>query len=190
MIKSAAALGVSAFVLFVMSGCAALTGHTAQQSFTYSINVAELTSTVSTVSQEISQSEQIIKAHKASFSPKEWAQLKAAQKKVNKAQDLLRRITSGNASTTTISLAQVQTFYQQAKQGYLDARPVVKAHENALQPGQKLELKTLDSNARQLDNEYARVMAGNVSGVNVTQFLQEALSLAAVGAKIAVIAGA
>jgi hypothetical protein len=52
-----------------------------------------------------------------------------------------------------------------------------------------MDLQQLDRNATQLNDDYARVVSSKVGSVNVTALMQQALTVAAMGAKIAVVAG-
>lgn len=180
-----------AFSLALLSGCAGMTTQTGTQAANYTINVGLLANEISIVDPEIAQAESLVKAHKGEFSATEWASLKEADGYIQKARDTVHEIVSSSSGAqAVISLAQLQTVYSNAKAAYLTAKPIIKAHDAALTPLQRQQLATLDQNAQALNNDYNAVLAGRVNGVNVTQMLQNALTLAVLGAKIAVATGA
>lgn len=182
---------VVAFGIGLLSGCAGMSGQTGAQAASYAINVGLLANEISIVDPEIAQAEALVKAHKGTFTATEWASLQKADGYIQKARDTVHEIvSSASGAQTAISLAQLQTVYSNARAAYLTAKPIIKAHASALTPLQRQQLATLDQNAQTLDSNYQAVLAGRVNGVNVTQMLQNALTLAALGAKIAVAAGA
>lgn len=178
-------------VLLSLNGCAALTGQTAQQSVTYTINVGVLASQIDTVDPQIAQAERTIESDKSAFTTAEWQQLKASQNSINQARDTVSAIVSGaNGAQTVVSLSQLQMIYANAKSGYQLAKPIIKKHESSLTPSQQQQLKKLDQSVTQLNKDYKRVLTSKIKGADVTKMLSNALTVAGLAAKVAIMAGA
>lgn len=183
------------FALFALmaslTGCAALSGQTANQATQYTLNVAELTSTITIVDPEIANAETALARDKSVFTAPEWQQLQSAKISIDAARASVSSIVSGaNGAQTVVSLGTLDVIYSNAKAAYEQARPIIVSHESKLPAAQVVQFKQLDQNMKVLSAQYAAVQAGQVKGANVTLMISNALKIAAMGAQIAVAAGA
>lgn len=183
--------GILSFAMLMTGGCAALGGQTAQQVGAYTLNVAQLTSTITVVDPEIANAEKALAKDKGKFTPAEWQQLQQARVNIDAARASVSSIVSGaNGAQTVVSLGTLDVVYSNAKAAYEQAKPIIVKHESNLPPAQVVAFKQLDANMKKLAAEYNKVRAGKVKGANVTLMLSNALKIAAAGAQIAVAAGA
>jgi hypothetical protein len=184
------------FALFLMmsialAGCAALSGGRGAQAVQYTINVGMLAKSIIVVDPEIASAESDIDAHKGVYSAAEWQTLKGSKVHIDAARATVANIVtaSGGGGQAVVSMSTLQSVYQNAKIAYLKAKPIIENHKSSLSAQQLMDLQQLDRNATQLNDDYARVVSSKVGSVNVTALMQQALTVAAMGAKIAVVAG-
>lgn len=190
MIKTLIIVALAA-TLSALTGCAALNSQTAQQATQYTLNVAQLTSTITIVDPQIAQAEAALAKDKSTFTPAEWQQLQQAKVSIDAARASVNSIVAGaSGAQTVVSLGTLDVVYTNAKAAYEEAKPIIVAHESKLPPAQVVEFKNLDQNMKVLAAQYAAVQAGQVQGANVTLMISNALKIAAAGAQIAVAAGA